>query len=250
MEDLKNAVNESMQKIISDGSVEKMIEEKLKKTVNDIIDSQLSSYSDFGKKLQEKIKTGLSVSFDKVSFPEYNQTILRLVEGIVNNAVTDETQKKFKEDLLKLFGKPPAEIKLSELIEKYIEENKDDEFEREEAERIALIITPKDIDKYYTVALNPTDTKRGFSRIDSSTIHEWTDCKFYMSVRLEDNSSDRGKLSWINDKDGLKSHQFMPTCLHGFSRLLYQMYCAGSTIVFDQGFDADDYDTYYPEDTY
>jgi hypothetical protein len=76
---------------------------------------------------------------------------------------------------------------------------------------------------------------------------KWQDCDLYISVRLDEGSADTGELKWTYDSTGLKPHQFMPTCLHGVSRLMYQMYCAGSKIIFDEGIYANNYDPSYPE---
>jgi hypothetical protein len=243
MQDLNNAVNAAMANITSNGTVEKIIEEQLTKTVSSLIHDQLREYSDFGKALKEKIDTDLSVSLSNVTFTEYNKTILNLIEGAVNNAVTGEAQEKLKSDLNKLFEAPPKVVKLSEIIEKYKEESQD--YDRDDAEKIALIIEPKEYGSI-TVALNPKDTK-GYR---AEQVDSWHDCELFMSIRIDEESENEGKLTRTYDGSTLKPHQFMPTCMSGVSRLLYQMFCAGSTFIFDEGFDSDSYDIYYPDRCY
>jgi hypothetical protein len=243
MKDFSNAVNEAMGEMISDGTVENIIKKKLGKTVEDIIEDQLRSYSDFGKALKDKIHDELKVDLKDVTFTEYNKTILNLIEGILNNAVTGEAKKKFTEDLEELFKAPPTEIKLSEVIKMYIEEQ-DEEFDRDGAERIALIMENKR-DKWIGIGLNPKNTKSSYGRGAGEEITSWHDCNLYISVLLDDENS--GKLRFAYDRDGLQPLKYMPTCLSGTARLLYQLYCAGSKIVFDEGFDPDNYDIYYPE---
>ena len=73
----------------------------------------------------------------------------------------------------------------------------------------------------------------------------WKDCDLYLGISMDEGSEDTGTVSITYDRSRfLQSHAFMPTCLSGVSRLMYQMYCAGSKLIFDQGVYADDYTTY------
>ncbi len=241
MKDLEKAVNESISQLIADGTVENIITEKLKKTVDSIVNDCLSSYSDFGKALKEKITKEMKVNLDNVSFSEYNKTILNLVEGIMNKHTTEQVESNLRKQMIKLFGEPPEEIKFSKLVEMYVEESRDGS-DREDDERIALLIEQKD--KWITVSMNPKTT-HGYKK---EYINSWHNCDLVINLSNFDEEKKTAKLSWTYDQSGLKPHQFMPTCLHGTSRLLYQMYCAGSTIIFDEGLDPDNYDIYYGED--
>ena len=242
MKDLQKAVETAMVSLNETGAIEKMIEAQLADTIKSIVNDQLRSYSDFGKKLKEKIQKELCIDLHKVTFEEYNQTVLNLVEGQLNNVVTGEAQEKLKRDLSELFRKTPKEITLSQVIEKFMEESV--EYDRDSAKKIALIIERK---KYGSIgiALHPKGTK-GYKEED---ITSWTDCDLFMTVTPEDDDDDtRCKLDYTNDRSSLRPHEFMPTCLRGTSRLLYQLYCAGSTLVLDKGLDPEDYDIYYGED--
>ena len=242
MQDLIKAVNEAMLKMSADGTIEEMINKHLKDTVNDILRDQLRSYSDFGKMIKEKLKTDLAVSLENVTFAEHNKTLLNLITGIVNNCMTEDAQAKFKTEVNELLGTAPKEIKLSELIIQYIEEN-NNEFGRDDADRIGLVIEKKEY-SCIGVALHPKNTQDGYLN-KGELINSWQQCDLYMSVKVD---KDRGKLRWTHDRDGLKPHQFMPTCLRGVSRLLYKMYCAGTVLIFDEGFDPENYDIYYDEE--
>ncbi len=239
MADFNDSVKSALEAMTQDGSIDEIIKKELSKTVQSIVSDQLRSYSEFGKALEAKISSELSIDLSTVNFSEYNQTILNLIQGNLNNAVTEDAAKKLNSDIEKLFGAPPKEIKFSEIIEKYKNENND--YERDEAEKIALIIEEKQHGNI-RIGLNPKNTK-GYS---DEEINSWHDCEIYLSVRLDKEDGKKGKLSYTSDKSGLTPHQFMPTCLHGTSRLLYQLYCAGSTLIFDEGVDSEDYDVHYP----
>lgn len=243
MTDIVELVQDSVSKIATSGTLDKIIEDALTETVKSIVSNQLRSYSEFGKALQAKIEADLTVDLSRVSFVEYNKVVLNLIEGAVNNAITSDAAAKLKSDVEALFGAPPKSIKLSELIAKYIEESRD---ESDGAEYIGLIIERKDgvLRDSVGLGLHPTNKKNKYRHMDGD-VDSWHDCDIYFSIRLDKDTdqANTGTLSYTWDKSGVQPHAFMPTCLHGTSRLLYQMYCAGSKIEFDQGFNADDYDT-------
>lgn len=238
MNDFNMAVQTAMKTMTEDGSIEKLIEEKLRETVGSIVHEQLRSYSDFGKALQEKIDKELSIDLKNVTFTEYNKVVLNLIEGQVNHAVTGEALEKLKSDINKLFAPPPKEIKLSEVVDKFKEESM--EWGHDDAEQIALIIEPREYG-FVGIGLHPNNTK-GYRH---ETITSWQDCDFYMSISISEEDENKGKLSRVYDRSGLGRDQFMPTCLSGITRLLYQMYCTGSVLIFDKGFDSFDYETHY-----
>ncbi|MGD9172157.1 MAG: hypothetical protein PVI97_19225 [Candidatus Thiodiazotropha sp.] len=241
MTDFNTAVQAAMKKLTENGSIEAVIEKQLLETVKNIVHDQLRSYSDFGKALKQKIDDELRIDLQHITFSEYNQVVLNLVQGQLNNAVTGEAHQKLKDDLDELLETPPKEIRLSDVIDKYKEESS--EFDRDGAERITLIIEPKEYGQI-AIALHPKTTK-GYR---DERISSWTDCDFFMSIRVDDHDDTRGRLTRTHDRTGLKPHQFMPTCMHGLSRLMYQMYCAGSLLILDQGLEADDYDLYYSDE--
>lgn len=246
MKDLSNAVAGAMAEMIKDGSVEEIIKIKLKKTVDDIIDDQLRSYSDFGKALKEKIHGDLKVNLENVTFAEYNKTIITLVEGIVNKAVTEDARGKLAADLEKLFKAPPKEIKLSEIVTMYVGEQGDD-FDPDRGEYVGLIIEKRG-HRSVMVGLNPKNMKRGKSYgTPDVEIETWQDCDLCMSFYMDKENEGVGALSHSYDRTGLSPHQFMPTAMSGVARLMYQLYCAGSKIIFDDGFEAGDYDTSLPD---
>ena len=243
MEDLKKAVNETLNSLIDSDKINQIIEKQLTETIESIVKDQLRSYSNFGKALSAKIDESLSFDLNDFTFPEYHKVVLNLVEGALNNAVTGQAQEQLKKDLNEMFAPVPKEIKLSSLIQKFIDEYAQ-EYERDDADNIGLLISESE-HGYVTVALHPKDKKTSYR--SSEDISSWQDCDLVLNIRISKDDPKRGVLSHTYDRTGLKPHQFMPTCLHGVSRLMYQMYCAKSEIVFDCGLNSDDYETYYPE---
>ena len=69
-----------------------------------------------------------------------------------------------------------------------------------------------------------------------------------MSIKVSKEEPDRGVIWRTYDNSGLKPHAFMPTAMHGLSRLMYQMYCSGSILVLDGGTDVYNYELEYTND--
>ena len=252
MSDISTAVNKAMEEIVNNGTVETIIKNKLEKTVESAIDDALRSYSDFGKALSEQISESLCVDVKKVSLEQHTDALLKMMEGAVNQHVHEAAQEKVKRQINELFEPPPQNITLQELINQYIEDNRD-EAARDGHDCCALIIEESDYDFIY-VGLNPS-TKKG-SRYSFSSSDEFvsnvSDCELQLHFNKEDKESDKLKISWIS-YGGYKREttaSFLPTIYHGFSRLLFQMYIAGTTINLEHGIYAENYETYYPEHRY
>jgi hypothetical protein len=118
--ELEKIVEQKLKEIIDSGFVENKIKEQLESTVKSIITDCLRDYSDFGKKLKEKIKKSLSLGNMDLSLPEYNQLILNWVTDIVNSTMISSAKEKIEKNL-KQFFKPlkKNEYKISEIIEEF-----------------------------------------------------------------------------------------------------------------------------------
>lgn len=235
MKELQQVVNESIQAMIDDGTVEKIIKDKLHDTIKSAIDSAMRSYSDFGKALEKHIETSLSVDFSNVNLDEYNHTIKGLIEGIVNKHYIAEARDKLAKQLEELFEPAPAEISLDDLIARFKKEN-DDDAAGDHIERIGLIIT-SERDGHITVGLSKEPPKERSSYL-SSTRSEHPELAYEHRLYIRD-----GELRWCH-LEGDRGNSFMPTTLYGFARVLFQMYCQGTRITV-RSTDADDYDTTY-----
>ncbi len=113
--DLQKVVNEKMEEMTSNGSIEKMVEDKLQSCIKDALDSAMSFYGDFSKAIQEKIKESIDNSLSAVTFPEYNDVMAKTALETYSNLINEEAAKAinaaFKDEL-----KPvPDEITFDEL---------------------------------------------------------------------------------------------------------------------------------------
>lgn len=79
MKELNDVVTGKIGEMISDGTVEKIISEKLEETIKESINSAMRSYSDFGKAITEKINESIQCGALDIEIPAYNQFIKSVV---------------------------------------------------------------------------------------------------------------------------------------------------------------------------
>jgi len=227
MQDMTNAVAAAFQNIVAAGAIEKAIEENLNKTIASIIQDQLKSYSDFGKQLSEHVKKALQVDFDNLGLAPYSDFILKIVRTQVDTQVGNVLAKQVEEQMTKLLQPAPAEIKLSKLIEDFIEHNKPDGCECGGSDRITLHIEESRYGSRW-IGLDKDEGKSEYS------------CEIRFAVSESD-----GKIFGLrlDGKEADKTLFIGP--IYGFERSLFQIYAAGTKLIVD-GDCADDFDTYYP----
>ncbi len=247
--DINEIVQAKLAELVDSGKVEEIIEAKLTKTIDDAMGDVFNSWSDFGKELKKNVIDDLNVNLNEINFSEYSRVVLNMTEGILNSHVTEMAGEKLQKQLNDLFQEPPASINFSEIIKAYIEDNhSDDPCSCDEAEHICLIFEQRDsaslVKDFLYVGLHPNGQRKHFS---NEKIKSYYECNLALGFRLDSEESDckTGRLWRVMDREH-NDNAFMPTCMRGTSRLLYQLYCAGSKIVFDKGLDTDDYDLYYP----
>lgn len=235
MQDLQNAVTDAMSTMVTDGTVKKIIRAKLEKTIEDAIDDQLRTYSDFGKALKKKLSDELSINLDQVSFAEHNHTALKLVESLVNKHSAELYTTKMAKELEKLFEKAPESISLQALINEF---KNGVEYGETSDEQMTLIIEDHQ-DGYVSIGFSK-ESSAGYK----SSIEKAYQCELYMLIDSRDGTLRRFSEQDRNRND---SNHWLPTSFYGLARKLFQLYCAGTTITFDKHgpFDADYYDTCY-----
>lgn len=117
MKELNEIVTTKLAAMIDDGSIEKMIEERLESLMQDTIKSAMQSYSDFGKSLTKSIEDSIGISLHKVSFPEYNHFVAQLVQEKYGQAL-DQHAAPLLEELLKDALSPvPVELNAQKMLD-------------------------------------------------------------------------------------------------------------------------------------
>lgn len=114
--DLNNMVNQALTNIHSEGLVEKIVRNKLEKTIESIIDDIFSSYGDFGKQLKEHVKQHFSINLGVLDLPSYNTLIAQVIKEKLDEITHIQGVEKLKEQMDRMLADVKPEYKLSELI--------------------------------------------------------------------------------------------------------------------------------------
>ena len=221
MNNLQEMMNEAFDKISNDGLIEKLIKEQIEKTVAGIIEDTFRSYSDFGKGLKEYIKNHFNFSFDKLSLPEYNATIIASINDEYQKQIASITSFQIKERLESIL-KPidKQDWKLSEFVEKFgmscIEY---DDYDLYEGFEITAIYENRN-DGYFNLYLDMEEGKSSYS------------CKY----KIMFNEKGIWGLYIDNEDITIKQHNCM---MYDFDRFLYQFYAQGCVVS-----EIDSFDTY------
>lgn len=70
--DLQQVAEEKLQLIISNGTVDTIVEKRVTETVKSIVDDMFSNYSEFSKNIKEVLKEKMQVNFDNINIGTYN----------------------------------------------------------------------------------------------------------------------------------------------------------------------------------
>lgn len=124
--DFQTAVLESVNKLAGSGHIEKQIEAAVSKTIAEIINDELKSYSEFGKNVKEAVKKSLSFQSAQINLPEYNAMILKVVARQVDAALGAVVEKQVSENLKDILSPMPEQLTVQDLVDKLIEKVKDD----------------------------------------------------------------------------------------------------------------------------
>lgn len=149
----------------------------------------------------------------------YNEIVLKIVKAKLDASVEVFGKAQIEKDLEELLKSPPAEIKLSDLVEQMKEAHKDDE-------------------RYECTCIVDWGTSDGWGRVylDKNGDKRKNDCEHSLAFTKE------GEIySFSIDRcDPSKKMFFGPT--YGFERSLFQMYAAKTKLIIDE----DEVSRHYP----
>jgi len=220
MEELKNAIVKSFNKMADSGKIQEIIDKKLEATVTSVLDDCLRDWSDFGKALKEVVKTNLNINMDDLKIAGYNDLILKIIQQKIDSNISAISTEQIEKQMAELLKNPPTEIKLSELIADFIEYNCDEDNPYENPEEITFIYENKHYPYVY---------------FDKEPNQEKYRCEFRFGI------SDEKMFNCKIDGEELDKSLFHGA-MFNFEKKLFHMYAAGTKIIMD----VDDVETYYP----
>lgn len=224
MKELKQLVSEAFDKIAASGAIEQSIEKSLTSTITRAIEDQLCTYSDFGKVIKEQISAALAVDLRLAGLPTYGHLVTEIIRRRVDASMRGQFAAQLEKDIAALLAPAPAEITIETLIEEFIKEHE----ERREGEAFTLLIE---------------NEGRGFQYValDAEAHTDKYSCDYRIGVM-------DGKVYSLNfgRQDVAKTLFIGP--LHGFEKLLFQLFAAKSKLIIPADADthSHDYPTSFP----
>lgn len=116
---LEDSIKDVIQQKLSDGTIEKIITEKLEKGINEAMVDLFRSYGDIGTVIKDKVKEVMIPAIEKHDFSDHLVKLDLVLTEIVNTTglqQNKEVLKNFKELMIEPEQK---EMKTSELFEKW-----------------------------------------------------------------------------------------------------------------------------------
>lgn len=169
--DFQTVLNGAVSKLVESGAIERRIEESLAKCVEEAVSSELRSYSEFGKMVQESVKRSLGINVAHVDLPEYNDLIIKIVKKQVDKVLGETLERQVSDNISQILRKPPAEITVQELADAFKESMiRDCHCEGGE---ISVDIEGSNVDGYWHLYMDEKPNKKGFA------------CRFHIGIDRE-----------------------------------------------------------------
>lgn len=214
---IQDQVQSALNNVISSGKIEEIISKKIEKTIEDILDDSLRSYSDFGKQVKEVVNQSLQIDLSKISTLGYQQIIVDIVNQKLKEATLEHISKPI-EDVLKEVIAPfeKRTYKLSEIIEKYkeCEWDSSDDYQNE----ISFHVEYGDYGSIY-IGFDKNKNKERYS------------CEYQFSIDKKDNAIWMFEINgWRPQNGGLRAQS-----IHGpFDHFIFNLYASKCPIEVDE----------------
>lgn len=220
-------INEVVLKVLNEVDFEKILEEKLKTSIEKTIEIAVgevygSRYSNFGEALKKELSDSLSINLKKINIPQYNCLIGNALKNIVKKNIkklSEENMQKLTEQLI--MGNLEEEYNLSELIEMLKKEA-----DEGEVGGISLHISESGYSNLIFIYIDFEEDKENY------------DCNYRIYIDKKENKISSLK---IKDKD-MEEIIFAETTFDG---LLTNIFLQGKKINLDNGMNEDNYDLHY-----
>ena len=220
MLDLNKVVQETIAKMDHEGQIQNLVEEKVTETIESIMGSYFSSYSQFGKGLKEYIDNSLNINFEKIGLDGYHAHITNLLSTIISQKLYGESAEKMKSVVASLLSEAPKQIFLSEIISKMKEQFTADACDSD-ARWESMTCKIDGNDRYFRyIGLDPEPGKARHQCTYSIGLHKTINESKWEVFSIE-----------IGGKDVTANLFAGP--LYNIEKLLHQMYCANSEIILD-----------------
>ncbi len=235
---VRTAVSHALEPTRISNLVNEAITGVVDKTLKDVLQSELRTYSDFGKQLEKAVKSSLKL--DPIQIPSYNHALTEFVRKTLEETSQSLIQQQVASRLKEMMECAPSSIKLSELVEAYRKE-REEEIEagcacEGDYEEIAVRLerTYKDsstLRNYWTLEFweSEDDKKSTYSSRDLPA-------RVSLALKLEDATPDgtrKGVVHQVSYRDGETTKKMFVGPLYNFEKLCFNLQASKSEIIFD-----------------
>lgn len=123
MADIQALIQKTMQEKFDGGTLEKIVEERVEKLVEDAVGEAMKSWSPFGKDLKAMLESKLALNPESYNLDRYNTMVQKIVQQMLDTHLQGHLKEQVEKsvaDILKPFdvSKP---VKMSELVRDFME---------------------------------------------------------------------------------------------------------------------------------
>ena len=224
--DIQVLVQQQLEKIIQEGKLEAIVRGKVEKTLEEVVQDMVRSYSDFGKGLKEELTKAFKIDFHRISMVDYNTIVTSIVKEHLDKHLMLYVKEPIANEIKEYVGGlDKKEWKLSEIVETFKKYEISDE-ERYNGGEITVIVEKSNYGTTY-IHLDEKARKKSY------------ECEYKMALDTQKGvpySFDVGKYNC--HRGDLRYNS-----LHGeFSKFFFRLYAQKVTII------VDDYETEYYHD--
>jgi len=219
--DLSGVINDAFQKalsgLISSGKVNELIEAQLQKTISEII-SRSFQYGDLRSQLEARVIAAVGIA--DLDLPSYSATVTEITRRLLESAMQNDIRRGVGKHLEELLAPPPETIKLSKIIELFVQQVKDsseDSCSCRSSDEIYCRMKEGDVHGFPELWLDEDGDATPKSGFDVDIC-----MTFY-----------KNKLWRVNFKDKFDKGLFAAKSLYGFEKALFAMHQGGTTVEFD-----------------
>jgi len=223
--DLESVLNATIQETLKSGIIQQTIKQAVERavtiTVRECVERNLTSYSAFGKQVEEVVKKSLQLH-GSIDLPSYNDMILKIIAAQVEHATNESIEKQVAERMKELLSPAPESITLTDLVIEFINHAKR-EYESGcvctggNAKKISLCVKDEgSSSSFFSI---------GLDREGEKTINQ---CDIYFGCNR------KGEIYHLRFRNEEVERRMFVGPLYGFERMLFQMKAAKTKIVIDQ----------------
>lgn len=214
--DIQVVVQDQLNKIITEGKLAEIVRIKVEKTLEDVIQDMVRSYSDFGKGLKEEINKAFKIDFERISAVDYNHIVVSIVKEQLDKHLLSSVKQPISDAITEYLGPlEKKEWKLSEIIEKFKQEEIEDKSDGGEM-------------SLYIEKSNYGSTHIAFDKEDGKKKYE---CEFEMSLDTKTGIP----YSFNAGQYHVHKGDLRVESLHGsFEKFFFRLYAQRVTIIVDK----------------